>query len=468
MASESRTSASASTELFSFVHGLAYDDCPEAAVEMARTCIVDAVGVMLAGVSEDPSRLVREHVDTFSPRGEATVVGGGTGLSMQHAAMINGVQGHALDYDDVTYYTFGFHPSVTIVPTLLAAGERVGASGEDLLAAFVAAFELEIRLPGGVGGHLQRNGYHTTPVVGSFGSAAAASRLLGLSLDEFRRAAAIAASLYGGLAANFGTMTKPLHAGLANRNGIQAALLAERGFEANADLFDDPTGPWPGFLDDYDLAEWTADLGSHWYTAEGIDVKVYPSCGCTHCAIDAALAIRSRVASADATGGLDSIRAVEVYSTPAAASALRYHDPTTPLEGKFSMEYCVAAALAEGSVGLEHFEPASFAPDRTRRLQAKTAFHAEESMAEGGFVGDGFPARVVVTTDDGQTYEEFVEHPSGSAEKPVSEPALREKFAECASRTLTDEEASAAYERLRSIDELEDVRELLPLLAPSA
>lgn len=462
MASKPQTSESASQELFSFAHGLEFEDCPPAAIEMARNCIIDTVGVMLAGVPEDAARIVREHVDSFAPQGQATAIGHRQGFSLQHAALINGVQGHALDYDDVSYYTFGFHPSVTIVPTLLAAAEHTGTTGKELLTTFVAAFELEIRIPGGIGGRLQKYGYHTTPVVGSFGSATAASRILGLSLEEFRHAAAISASLYCGISANNGTMVKPLHAGLANRNGLQSALLAQRGFRANDRLFDDQTGPWHGFLEDYNLAEWTQDIGSHWYAEEGIPIKVYPSCGCTHCAIDAARSIREQLPGEPDP---DQIRSIEVYSTPAAWETLRYHDPTTPLEGKFSMEYCVATALSEGNVSRDHFTADAVGRERTKEFKERTTFHADEDMAEGGFVGSGFPARIVVTTSDGVTYEETMASPTGSPDKPISDATLKEKFVECSNQVLTEDEISTVYERLLNIETMDDVGSIMELLA---
>lgn len=456
--SEQRAHGDSSGEkLLSFVYDVDPDDPPNEAMEMARKCLVDTVGVAIAGSEEPATRIVDEYVDVVGADGEATVLGRDATRSHIHAALSNGVQGHALDFDDVCYYGFGLHPSVTIVPTLLAAGETAGSSGEELLSAFVATFEFEIRVAGGAGGALQKHGYHPTAVVGTFGSTVAAGRLLGLDREQFGHAVGIASSLYSGLTANFGTMVKPLHAGLANQNGMQAALLAERGFTANDAVLEESTGPWPDLFEEFDLSATTDDLGERWYTADGIGIKIYPACGCTHGSIDAARAVHDQLEDGD------TVESVRVYSTEAARDMLRYDSPETGLEGKFSMQYCVAAALRDDMVTLDHFTDESVAREDLRSLVDVVEFRVEPELASGGYIDGGFPGRVVVTTDTDRTLEETVRTPTGTPEVPTSDAQLKRKFLDCAARGVEDERASDAYDALSEIRDVSDVTEVTAL-----
>lgn len=454
------TTTEATAELLEFVRGLEYRDCPTAAIRMAKKCIADTVGVTMAGVNEPPAEIVRDYVSALAADGEATVIGQESTFPPEYAALVNGVQGHAIDYDDVTYYTFSLHPSVTLVPTLLSVGEETHATGEELVAAFVAGFESEIRMPGGVGGQLMENGYHPTPVVGTFGSTVVAAKLFGLSDEHTRHAIGIAASLYSGLTENFGTMTKPLHAGLPNLNGIRAVNLAKRGFTANDRIMENPSGPWLYPYEEYNLAEWTADLGDTWYTAQGIGIKIYPTCGCTHGGIDAARDIHE---------GIDdgaTIESITTYSTPAGHDQLKYHDPQTPLEAKFCMEYCVAAGLIDGNVNLAHFTEESVQRADIQQLVDRSDHRQDESLAADGYVSGGFPARVEVALTDGQTITREVLQPTGTADVEVTDDELETKFRNCV-RKGGGEEAMAdeLFDSLMDIEAVEDINSLTGQMA---
>jgi 2-methylcitrate dehydratase PrpD len=449
---------SAGDDLVSFVYDLEFEDPSREAIEMAKKCFLDTVGVAIAGSQEPAAHIATDYLDAVGADGDSSTLAGESTFAPQHAALLNGVQGHALDYDDVCYYGYGFHPSVTIVPTLLAAGEEVGASGEELLTAHVAAFEFEMRITGGIGGLLQKHGYHTTPSVGTFGSTVAAGRLLGLERDELRHAIGIAGSLYSGLTANFGTMTKPLHAGLANQHGLQAAMLAERGFTANDDLLELPTGPWIDLFDGFDLEAATDDLGERWYTGDGIGIKIYPACGCTHGGIDAARALHDRGVD---TADIESIR---VYSKESARDMLRYDDPDTGLEGKFSMQYTVAAALTDGMVTLDHVTAEAVARPELQALVDVTEFDTDPDLETDGYMDGGFPGRVIVTTTDGETHEETVLTPTGTPEVPTSDEELERKFDSCVGRVLGDDRAEAAFDRLQGLETVADINDVTATL----
>lgn len=453
-----------SSELTEFVHGVTYDRCPPDAIETARLSIVDTIGVSLAGVGEPSVEKAAAYADATSAVGDASVPGREGDYAPEFAGLLSGVQGHALDFDDVTY-TYPIHPSVTIVPTLFAVGETVGATGEELLAAYVAAFEFEIRVPGGIGIEMLEADLHPTAVAGVFGSVVAAGKLRGLSHEELRHAIGIVASLSSGSSANFGTMTKPLHAGVANRNGILAADLAARGFTANPDVLDEPTGPWPGTFEDYDLQEACADLDETWYAAEGIGIKRYPSCGITHAAIDATSRIREAVD--DEVVVPDEVESIRVQSTPAATDQLRYVVPEEPLHGKFSMYYTVATALLDGTVELNHFTEDAIERPEVHDLMDRIDFEVDDDLAAGSYIGGSLPSRVTVTTTGGRVERELVEQPSGTPENPLSEDEVEEKFASCASRALPEDSVETVYEQLVSLADCGDVRDITANLHPS-
>lgn len=448
---ESRVDSLPADELVTFARKLTFDELSPESKEMAKKCILDTVGVILAGVDEPSSGIVREQVTAVTIDEGASILGRNETVPAQFAGLVNGVQGHALDFDDVSYYTFSLHPSVTLVPTLLALGETTNATGRELITSFVAGFEFENRVAGGVGGHLQENGYHPTCAIGTFGSTVAAARLLELDAEQFNTAIGVAASLYSGSTSNFGTMTKPYHAGLANENGIKAATLAERGFDANTAVLNETSGPWPKVFDQYDLGPLTDDLGEYWYTGAGIDIKRYPSCGCTHCGIPAALSIREQL------GPEEVIDEIAVYSVKGAYESLQYHDPDTPLEGKFSMPYCVTTALLDGELTLDHFTQSAINREDVGRLIDVTTFEVREELSGSGYVDGGFPATVVVKTQSGRKLEETVRPDSSTT---ISWSDLDRKFKVCASHIISEPDAAAVLEDFKDIERVEDISDI--------
>lgn len=459
---ESDSSTSSSTELLtSFARNLRLEDCPDEAVEMAKECIIDVVGVTLAGADEVSSNKVKEYVHGLGATGETTVMGESEQYALPHAALINGVQGHALDYDDTTFYTFSLHPSVTLVPTLLATGEITDASGRDILASFIAGFETQIRIAGGIGGVLQQMGYHPTGTVGVFGATVAAGRLLDLNQGEFQTAMGIASSLYSGLIHNYGTMTKPYHAGLANQNGIKAAMLAKQGLSANSTILDESSGPWLNVEEEYKIDEWCEDLGEEYYTEKGIGIKKYPSCACTHGGIDAACQIRHQLQS---DLNPETIESITIYAAQSARDQLKYDFPETPMEAKFSMPYCVSSALLDGDVNLDNFDEKAISRPDIRSLLEKSTFESNEQYANEGYINEGYSAKVSVEMADGTVAEKSIFEPSGTPSTPITKPDLEEKFHECATQELDDSTVDELYDELTRIETVENVNTITKML----
>src|SRR5215471_5403127 len=312
---------------------------PAEARRRAATALCDTVGVILAGAPESAADIIRRTVVEES-RGNCRVLGTAGRASAGDAALANGVAAHAHDYDDMCFVSMA-HPSCALVPASLAAGELTGASGSAVLDAYVVGFEIECRLGLVMNPkHYHERGWHCTSSIGTLGAAAAAARLFKLDVSSTVHALGIAASLACGLKENIGSMVKPLHAGIAARNGVTAARLAKAGFTASEQSIEGPQG-YLVVMDSQKppaaLVDAIADLGSRWEILDtGVTVKLYPSCAATHPPLDALLGlVRQHAITADAVESID----VEVDTmTP---RLLIYPRPSTGLEAKFSMPFCM-------------------------------------------------------------------------------------------------------------------------------
>jgi 2-methylcitrate dehydratase PrpD len=428
-------------DLGAFVAALSPADLPGSVVRAAERRFVDTVGVAVAGAHEagGAGDLATGTFGALSA-GPATLLDGGS-AAVHDAAFANGVAGHCLDYDDVLT-GIHVHPSVVVVPAILAVGERDGASGREALAAYVAGVEAQRYVAAPVTpGHYER-GWHATGTVGAVGATAAVAHLLGLDADETTHALNAAVSAAAGVKRNFGSMTKPFHAGHANAAGVVAAHLAARGFTASADAW---TGP-DGFYDcfgagppDYDALP---TLGDGWVLDDpGLDAKKFPCCYFTHAPAEAAATLAD-------DHGIDpaAVDRVVVRASRAAVDTVPYDRPTSGLEAKFSMPYVVASAVARDRVG-----PAAFADDAlghapTERVRERVAFEADPSLAYGSHAGT-----VRIDLADGSSHERHEPAPPGTSGTPLSEAAVREKFDACVASTLPDEAAATLYRRLDTL-----------------
>jgi 2-methylcitrate dehydratase PrpD len=431
---------------------------PAEARARAAIAVLDTVGVTLAGASEPAARIVQAVV--ASEGGDACgVFGTTTRASASGAALANGTAAHALDYDDMCFVSLA-HPSAPLVPAALAAGELEGSTGCDVLDAYVVGFEIEARLGRLMNPRHYQRGWHCTATLGTIGATAAVSRLLRLNANAASQALAIAASEASGLKENFGTMVKPLHAGLAARNGIHAGLLAKGGMTASALALDGPQG----FLHAMDgerlaLADAVADLGQRWEVLEtGITVKLYPSCAGTHPALDAILELRRREQF-----GADDVERIEIDVDSITPTILIYECPKSGLEGKFSMSFCVAAAVAFGRVDLETFDAPTLSNALVTGLMGRVVMRVDPSL--DGISEPLTQARARVRLKDGRAFMQPANGARGYPAQPATDAELQAKFLACARRTLPEESCAAALEMLRGIEQINDVRRLTAALA---
>jgi len=447
--------AAAAARLGDFVSGATP---PADARARAAAAVLDTVGVTLAGASEPASLIVQQVV--AAEGGDACgVFGTAVRAGMSGAALANGTAAHALDYDDMCFVSLA-HPSAPLVPAILAAAESEGLSGRAVLDAYVVGFEIEARLGCLMNPRHYQRGWHCTSTLGTIGAAAAVSRLLGLDATAAGHALAIAASEASGLKENFGTMVKPLHAGLAARNGVVAALLARGGMTASERALDGPQGFLPAFDSEGNaLDEALADLGARWEMLDtGITVKLYPSCAGTHPSLDAILDLRRRAAFT-----ADEVARIDIDVDAIVPTILIYDRPATGLEGKFSLPFCAAAAVVFGRVGIDTFDGATLAHPEVTALMPRVAMRVDPSLE-----GAGPPltqARIAITLRDGRVLTQRADGARGYPAHPASDEELDAKFQACAGRALTEPSVARALELLRTIEAMEDVRPLTTVLS---
>lgn len=449
------------SELADFVVGLPNRARLREVTTEVEVSFADTVASMLAGVPFETARIVAES-PLHRTDGElsARLIGFGGRRSLLDTAIIQGVLAHVADYDDVSWALMG-HPSATLVPALLPLAEVLGASGDQLVTAYLAGYEVAVELGHATApGHYLR-GWHATVTIGSIAVAAASSSLLGLDAERIVHALGIAASSSSGLRQNFGSGVKSLHAGFAARNGIEAALLARDGFTSNREAID---GKW-GFFRAFDGRE---GLRLRDGAFEGWGIlqpgtlrKLYPSCGATHQAIDAAISIMARRSTS-----VKEIVAAEVGVAPACFAPLIDWLPHTPLEGKFSMPFTVATALLDGEVRTRHFREEHLASARMQRLMPLVTMIPDPGMAEiPENRNDASAARVTVTYADGVRDTQEVRFPSGSPENPLTAAQLHAKFFDCADGVISLRAAEQALELLFRLRTLKEVGTLIELLA---
>jgi len=414
---------------------------------------------MIAGADEPAVKLVAQLVPASTSNDGAPEIPGGRNLSAGDAALVNGVAAHVLDYDDVG---MDGHPSAALTPAILAEGWTLGSSGAEALAAYVAGYEVWALLQELEPGALHERGFHPTAIWGTLSAAAACARLNHLNPEQTTNAIAIAASLAAGTVANFGTMTKSLHAGRTAQSGVIAARLAKSGFTASSDVLEHKVGFMQAHSDSGNPAVTRGDwgLGSNWRLEKmGINIKRYPMCYATHRSIDAVLNLATE-------HNLDpnTVDEIHVRIGDAQDLMLRNREPKTALEAKFSIEFAVASALVARKVGLKEldddFVRRGDIIDIMRKVKRSTTPERLADMPP--FSPDD---RVSIKLKGGKTLDhEPVVRPKGHWQKPMSEAELRVKFLDCTEGRLGRKQAEALFEKLNNLEDVASLREL-PVVA---
>ena len=437
------------------------EDFPPEAVAAAKAAIIDCRGCMLAGSKETLADVLCDYVVGLGGTPSATVVGRGFKTSTPEAALINGAMSHAMDYDDVTFIT-KTHPSAVLIPAALPLAEEVGATGGEMLLAYLLGFEVACAVGDAISpAYYDDLGWHPTGPLGTLGAAAAASRLLGLDAGQTAMAISLAASQAAGLRQNFGTMTKPYHAGAACRSGITAAKLVRAGFTASADALEGRFGFMRAFSggSGYDPEKAAASIGNRCYMVEsGIEIKKYPCCGSAHLALDATARLL-----AQETFTADQVDRIDVLVDFDPPRSLIHSRPTGGLEGKFSMQYCLAAEILDGQIGLASFTDEQVARPEVQRLIPRIEMRRHPGY-EGQLSWTEAYNQVEVHTKDGRVLTERAERATTGALRGVIMEDVRVKFLDCASVALTEQDANTALGMLDNLENLGPVGPLAELL----
>ena len=429
---------------------------PDRVQQVGVRCLVDTLGVMLAGAATHSAALARRvMLDTAAP-GDAAVMASSRRLAAPAAAFANGVAAHALDFDDNCYAGF-VHGSAVIVPAALAVAQARHANGARLLTALVAGAECQYRVGMALGRTLYDRGWWTTGVLGSIGACAAASKLIGLDAAATARALGLAIAGTGGMKSVFGSDAKPLLAGRAAESGVLAALLAEQG----------AGGPLAALEHEYGLAalcnngefdaEWLTDQPGRWcLLSPGVDVKRIPVCLSSHAAVDGVLALVARHGLAP-----EQIAGIRCDVPPVVVANLIYPRPVTVQQAQFSLPFAVAASLLYGELTLDHLDDELLDDADLLRLMARVTLWSSTRWTEPALLSSAPEgAAVVVTLHNGVTLETFVAKAKGSADRPLTDRALEAKFLRCAARALAPAPAAQLLSSLWRLSSLPDVYEL--------
>ena len=416
------------------------DDIPDEASTVARQCILDWFGCALAGSKEPLVRILHQRIVETERGGDCTVVGSDDRATARTAALVNGAAGHALDFDD-THTMLSGHPTVPVLPAVLALAEELDAPGSALRTALVVGIEVECRVGLLLAPAHYRAGWHATGTLGTIGAAAGCAHLLGLDPERTAHALALAATQAAGLKASFGTMAKPLHAGKAAADGLLAALLAADGFTGNPAVLEAPQGlaeaaasgtvPDPSRLD---------RLEGRWAIRDTL-FKYHAACYLTHASINAALALAEQVKA-------DEVAAVEVHVAPDSLQVCNIGEPSTGLEGKFSLRATTAMAL----LGDDTTDMAAYSDERMRdadlvELRDRVTVVPDASRA-------GTRSKVVVVTSAGERLEAADDTGRPAADLGVQEERLASKFLGLATPVLGPDRAAALREAIAAVDAL--------------
>jgi len=441
--------------LAEYIVGFDLKAVPPSVIEIARTGMIDTVGVMLAGSREHISSIICDMVEAEGAGATATVAGQSVRTSPQLAALANGVAAHAMDYD-FTYLSG--QPVIAVIPAIFPVAEAVGATPAEVLAAFIVGCE--------VGGCVVNSnfhaslmgGWHTTGIVGVIAAAAASARLLKLPVETIPNVLGMTASLASGVSANFGTMTKPLHAGNAARNGVMAALLGRRGFTSLPAAFEHHSGYFADFGRGLDVSyEPFTKLGTSYALLDpGPRIKAYPCGGLTHSSIEAALALREKLG-----GNVADITGIHCAVTRNAGGRAGTQWPTSVEGAKFSVSYLVAYALIHGAPRLPAFTEAALKDEKVKALAAKVTASVDPALGPGTHVS---PAIVKITLKNGQLLEQRRDAVTGTKEVPMTEAQLEEKFMDCAAQAVSADRAKSILATLKTMPNGTSLDGFWPLL----
>jgi 2-methylcitrate dehydratase PrpD len=432
-----------------FIAQASIDGFPQDVIDMSKKCLLDWLGVTLGGAGEAVSTSIVDFVNEAGGKKQASVLGSGMRTNVVNAALANGTMAHALDYDDA-HSVVRAHVSAPLIAALLPIAEYKRLSGRDFITAMVMGFELSTRVGSALGKEYYEAGWHATAILGRFGAAAGTGKLLGLRSDQLVVALGLAATQAGGLRDVFGTMGKPFHAGKAAADGMLAALLAQRGFTAPADILDNGSGFSRVFSSRYESDLITANLGQVWNILSN-SFKPYAACLLVHPVVDGLILLRRKYELK-----ADEIEEIRVEVAPLNLAVTGNASPATGLEGKFSLSFAAALSVLFGHAGNTLFtNEMVHNPDVKRMMETVTAT-SNPGIAET-------EANITVRLENGQVHRIRVTSPKGDPKNPLTFAEVQEKFRGLALNVLPENRIGKIIERVRHLEDQKDMSTVVRL-----
>ncbi len=452
-----------------FVIGTKASAIPADVMHLGKRSILDGLGLALAGNAAESGHIVRTYLKSLGiPTGKgATVIGTGMKVPARFAAFANGIAIHADDYDDTQLavakdrvYGLLTHPTAPALPPVLALGEIGNRSGLDVLTAYQVSVEAETKMSEAINPRHYDHGFHSTATIGAITAAAGASRMMGLNLEQTRRALGIGASQAAGLRENFGTMTKPFHPGRSAESGIVAAEFAKLGWTATPIVLEAGRGFFKAAGGGYDPAAIEGKLGNPWtFTFPGVSIKPHPSGSLTHPGMGLMLDL---ILKHDIRP--EQVVKVKVGTNRHMPNALIHHQPTNELQAKFSMEFCMAILLLQRRAGLAEFTDKVVNRADVKKMIAKVEFGVHPEAEAAGY--EKMTTIIDIELAGGRKIGGRADFGKGSPTNPMTDAELSGKFRECAAwGKLPKANAEKVVNMVFNLEKLKSVRELMRLLA---
>ncbi len=445
-------------------------DIPPDVAHLGKRSVLDGIGLALAGAASETGHFIRRYLGSLALTGTgkgSTVIGSdGTPIPARFAAFANGVGIHADDYDDTQLavlkdrvYGLLTHPTAPALPPVLALAERNGLSGLDMMTAYQIGVEVECKVAEAILPRHYQHGFHSTATCGAIGAAAGAARLLRLDREQTRRALSLAASQAGGLRENFGTMTKPFHAGRAAESGVVAAELAALGFTASPIGLEADRGFFRAAGGGYTPEMIEGRLGKPWtFASPGVSIKPHPSGSLTHPGMSV---MQDLIRQHDIRA--EQVKRVKVGTNHNMPNALIHHQPRTELQAKFSMEFCMAILLIERKAGLSQFTDEVVNRADVQDMIRRVEFGVHPEAEAAGF--DKMTTIIEIELNEGRVVKGTADFGKGSPANPMTDDELQQKFRECAKwGGLDDSTAQTVIDCVWRIESAPNLQELMPLL----
>ena len=453
-------------ELVSFAVNTRFGDLPEETIEIAKRCIVDGTAVIMAGSAEPVAAILREFVRGVSGAKEARTLGRHSMMAPAHlAAQINGVSGHALDWDDTALSeerdrSVLLHPTIQPLCACYALGEKLSVSAQDFVTAFILGFEVQVKIAESISAdHFTGGrGFHSSGTIGIFGAAIASCKLLGLDYRQTSNAMAIASTMAAGVGANHGTMSKPLNMSRAAENGVTAATFAALGMDGPTNSLEAGRGFFEAFGGGYDPTRIIGRMGNPYAIVHpGTSIKPYPSGVVGHPGMDTMkrLVERHGIRPED----VDSIK-VLTGSNVIKPGPLRILHANNELEAKFCVAFQMASIVLRRRAGLSEFADDFVQSPECQEMQKRVSASIDpeiDALGKGRIV-----SKIHLTTKDGETYfDESDRHYRGGPRNPLTYEEVSDKFRDASRNVLSAEDAETFLSLAKDFESLPNLKEFL-------